>query len=80
MNILRITFLTVFIICSIYLPITSDDSILSTPYWNCNTCPDTIINRVIQRKDGRTGKSYVEVYYQINQFRKPTTFWVKLYK
>lgn len=56
-----------------------DDSIISSPYWNCNTCADTVITKVVQHKDYK-GKPYVEVYYQINQFRKPTTFWVKVYK
>jgi hypothetical protein len=63
------------------LPISPDDSIQSTPYWNCNINdkPDTIINKVVQRKDYK-GKNYVEVYYKVSQFRKPSTFWVKIYK
>jgi hypothetical protein len=63
------------------LPIHTDDSIQSTPYWDCNINgkPDTIINKVVQRKDYK-GKNYVEVYYKVSQFRKPSTFWVKIYK
>ena len=67
-----------FIILSITL-VYSDDSIQSSPYWNCNQCPDTSIQKVVQRKNYR-GNKYIEVYYRIQNFRKPSTYWVKVYK
>jgi hypothetical protein len=76
----KLIYFLLFII-SLVLPISPDDSIQSTPYWDCNinNKPDTIINKVVQRKDYK-GKPYVEVYYKVSQFRKPSTFWVKVYK
>jgi hypothetical protein len=77
----QLIYLTLFII-SIVLPISPDDSIQSTPYWDCNINgkPDTTIVKVVQRKDEHSRKSYVQVYYKINQFRKSTIYNSKIYK
>jgi hypothetical protein len=54
----------------------ADDSIVSTPYWKCDRCPDTLIEKVIVRKKPPS----IEVYCKISEFRKPSKFFVKTYK
>lgn len=52
----------------------ADDSIVASPYWHCDTCADTTIERVISTPHS------VEVYYRIERFRLPAMHWVKVFK
>ena len=54
----------------------ADDSIVSTPYWNCDTCSDTLIEKVLMKE-----KPFcVEVYYKVSEFRKSVKHFFKIYK
>jgi hypothetical protein len=56
------------------LIISADDSIVSSPYWHCDTCADTTIEKVLSKP------RCVEVYYRVERFRMPATHWVKVFK
>jgi hypothetical protein len=58
-----------FSVCAI-----ADDSIVSSPYWHCDTCADTTIEKVVSKQHS------VEVYYKVERFRVPATHWVKVFK